>query len=1006
MYKALLLLAFFAASLLTLHSCKTADGRLTKIGKGYHNLTGRYNAYYHAGLRLEKAHQTIRSQYKDNFNELLPLYPYVANTDTTSIRPPLEEAIKKLAMNIELHRPSNWADDSYLMLGQVEFLKKQYPKSAETFQYIVDKYNPDKPKSAMSKEEIAELNKKNKKEAKKKKQSPAAKKKAATKKKKTAAKKKKASKKKSSKKKSAKKKAADVKKKAADKKAIDDKKIADDKKVIDDKNNTNNTAKNEPNGEPDGEPEPEIKPKRRNRLKHQPNRHTAMLWLAKAYIETKQYDDAGLFLRQLGQDVNTPKRLRSEIKAVEAHLFISQQEYAKAIEPLEEAIKRCHRRRTKSRYVYVLAQLYQKQNNPQLAYQNYRRVIKLKPNYEMDLNARLAAAKTAAQAGDTKANPELAMRRMLRDEKNDEYKDQIYFALAEIQLRNGDTDEGIVSLQKSLAAGKSGPQRVEASLLLANLYYDKKDYVPAFLYYDSTSQIIDKKDGRSTEVVARRRQLELFATNTLDLEANDSLLKLSLLPYEEQKAYAQRLRKEQTLASGKVDATNKNAPVRPLTFQEKAAMGGRTANKGTDPSGAKPTVSDNVLASSTFALYNPSQQKKGEKDFEKRWGSRPWVDNWRSSRALEDNPNASTTKGATAIQPMTEEETKTFLTQLGIPLDDKGRDELRKKIATNLLNIGTAEQEQLLRSERAIVVLNRLVEQYPTSPQALEGLYILYNIYKQDNNTAKAEATKALILQHHPNSDIAKTVQNPSFLNARQAKEKDLNSQYQAAYEAVRKGQFQEAITKINAAQSQFGDSNAFKARFALLMAMCEGGTKGEEDYIKALRVVSTSFPNTAEDKKAKEMLAILTKGSNGGGSNPSNPSNPTNTEGAFKFTENKNSGHYVLVVFDDVKIKMDPIRTPIDNFNRDAYSALRLNVASLMVENTIPAITIRKFANAEQALNYRSAALANKKYLGDTPPSFNIYVVGQDNYRALLQPPFGKFNEYIIFHKQFYNID
>jgi tetratricopeptide (TPR) repeat protein len=994
MYKALFLLAFFVASLLTLHSCKTADGSLTKIGKAYHNLTGRYNAYYHAGLRLEKAHETIRNQYKDNFNELLPLYPYVANTDTSAIRPPLEEAIKKLAMNIELHRPSNWADDSYLMLGQVEFLKKQYPKSAETFQYIVDKYNPDKPKSAMSKEEIAELNKKNKKTAKKKKkQSPAAKKKAAAKKKK------KASKKKSSKKKSAKKKAADDKKKAADKKAADDKKIAEEKSNT----NNNNTAKGEPDGEPDGEPE--VKRKRRNRLKHQPNRHAAMLWLAKAYIETKQYDDAGLYLRQLAQDVNTPKRLRSEIKAVEAHLFLSQKEYEKAIEPLEEAIKLCRRRRTKSRYVYVLAQLYQKQNNPQLAYENYRRVIKLKPNYEMDLNARLAAAKTAAQAGDTKMNPELAMRRMLRDEKNEEYKDQIYFALAEIQLRNGDTDEGIASLQKSLASGKSGPQRVEAALLLANLYYEKKDYIPAFLYYDSTSQIIDKKDPRSTEVAARRQQLELFATNSLALEINDSLLKLSLLPYEEQKAYAQRLRKAQTLASGKVDAANKNAPVRPLTFQEKANMGGRT-NKTADPTGAKPSISDNVLASSNFPLYNPSQQKKGEKDFEKRWGNRPWVDNWRSSRALEDNPNVSSTKANTEIQPMTEEETKAFLTQIGIPLDDKGRDELRKKIAINLLNIGTAEYEQLLRTPRAITALDRLVQLSPTSPQALEGLYILYNIYNQDKNTAKAEATKALILQHHGNSDIAKTVQNPNFLNARQAKEKDLNNQYQAAYEAVSKGQFQDAIAKINAAQSQFGDSNSFKARFALLLAMCEGGTKGEEDYIKALRVVSTSFPNTDEDKKAKEMLAILSKASSGG-SNPSNPNNPSNNkDGAFKFTENTSSGHYVLVVFDEPKTKMDPLRTPIDAFNRDNYNALRLNVASLMVENTIPAITIRKFTNAEQALNYRSAALANKKYLGDAPPAFNIYVVGQDNYRALLQPPFGKFNEYINFHKQFYKVD
>jgi tetratricopeptide (TPR) repeat protein len=978
MHKSIFALFLSLAAMMIWSSCKTADGRPTKLGMGYLNLTGRYNAYYHAGLRRDKAHETIRMQYKDNYNELIALYPYAANTDTNSIKPPLEEAIKKLAFNIELRRPSHWTDDSYLMLGEVEFLKKKYEKSTETFKYIVDKYNPDKPKSAMSKEEIAELNKKNKKaNAKKKKKKKPAKKKPAKKKKKPSSKK---------------------KKKPTPKP-------------------TPKTTDVEPNGgggEDDKDKEETVKPKKYGLFKHKPNRHHAMLWLAKSYIEIKQYDDAGLYLRLLDQDPNTPRRLRSEVKIVEAYLFIAQKEYSKAIEPLEAGIKLCRRRRIKSRYVYVLAQLYDRQNNAQLAYENYRRVIKLKPAYEMDLNARLSAAKAGARAGATDINPELAMRRMLRDEKNEEYKDQIYFALAEIQLRNGNTEDGIENLRNSLAASKGGPQRVEAAHLLASLYYEKKDYIPAYLYYDTTSQIMDKIDPRSTEVVARRRQLELFATNSIALTVHDSLLKISLLSPEEQKAYAQRIRKEQNdLAAAEAKASGGKTPAsnRPLTMQEKANLGGKNTKNTTSPSatGGKPNVSDNALAQSNFALYNPAQQKRGEKDFEKRWGNRPWIDNWRSSKALDDNPAANVATGKTELQPMTEQEIKDFLTALNVPQDEKQRDELNKKIATNLLNIGTAQHEQLNQTDNAITTLQKLIDRYPKLVQGLEGMYLLFNIYNQKGDQAKADAVKKLIMTHHPDSDIAKAAQNPSFVNARQAKEKELNTYYQATYETVRKGKYEEAIAKINDVQKLFGENHQFRARFALLLAMCEGGTKGEQDYIKALRIVSTSFPNTEEDKKAKEIVALLTK--NGGSKNTTpNKTDPTNPnkvdDNAFKFTENMATGHYVLIVFDDNKVKMDPLRTPVDNFNKSSYAESRLNVASLMIENSIPAITVRKFSNADQAIGYVKSARANAKYLGENPPTYTLYIVGQNNYRALLQPPFGKFEAYKNFHNQYYKLD
>ena len=128
------------ACLWWLQSCKTADGKLTAFGKFHHNLNGRYNAYYHADLRLTKANDQIKKAYKDNYNDLLTMYPYAANRDTNTAKTLLDEAIKKLATNIELHRPSNWADDSYFVMGKVEFYKNKYEKHYINFSISVFGY--------------------------------------------------------------------------------------------------------------------------------------------------------------------------------------------------------------------------------------------------------------------------------------------------------------------------------------------------------------------------------------------------------------------------------------------------------------------------------------------------------------------------------------------------------------------------------------------------------------------------------------------------------------------------------------------------------------------------------------------------------------------------------------------------------------------------------------------------------------------------------------------------
>jgi tetratricopeptide (TPR) repeat protein len=980
------LLGFFLAGLAVLffNSCKTADGKLTKLGKGYHHLTGRYNAYYHAQLKLIKAQQTIDAQFKDDYTRLLPLFPHAANQDSNLVKSDVDEAIKKCAMNIELHRPSNWADDSYFLLGQAEFLRCKREKSGQTFAYIVAKYNPNKEKSAMNKEEIA----KNKKQLEREKKNAAkAKKNAAAKAKKD-------------------------KEKAKKEKAQAKKDKAKGKKTVP---NTNLSANNNP---PTPLPEPNIdtnnqeKPKKYF-LKHRPIHYEAMLWLAKSYIETKEYDDAGLYLRLLAEDGRVPYKLRPQVQAVMAHLFIQQENYPKAIEALQKAIKKTRNRKTKTRYTFVLGQLYEKQQNYAAAFEQYRKIRKLAPTYEMEFNAQLNAAAAAARGGSSEYNHQFALRRMLNDGKNEEFKDQILFAMAQNQLRDGDKAAGMASLRQAMASS-GGAQKTEISLLLADLYYEQDDLVNAFIYYDTTCQTLDKKDERYSLAYNRRQQLELYATNSIALARQDTLLAIGAMSFEEQKAFIQRLRKEEMEAKKAPKNNGKNAAPAPtsgrLTLAElaksstvaQANPNGSGANKGT--SSGQPTANDNALALSTFPLYNPAMQKKGEKDFEKRYGQRAWADDWNRSRRAGAEVKNTTEVATSDLQPMTEQEVKDMLTRIGVPQDEKQKEALNDKIAISLFNIGIAQKEQLNQPNKAIQTFENLLNRFPKTSKRLETLYMLYNIHTEQKNQAKAEEYKNKIIAEFPHSDIAKSVKNPNFLNDKAQKEQNLNSFYQLTYDLVRRQQWDTAAQKIAEVLTLFGDKHSHRARFALLEAMVVGANKGEKDYITALRAVSTSFPNTNEDKKAKEMVALLSNSNPNNGNNP----NPNTNSEPSKFTVNSATTHSVIVAFADKKTVINPFQTAISTYNANNYADLKLTMMGTIVEpnaGKIQTIAVRKFKNQDEAQRYAAAVRADKKYLGDNPPIHEIYIISQDNYRILLSTTTaGIWQQYVEFHAANYN--
>ena len=113
---------------------------------------------------------------------------------------------------------------------------------------------------------------------------------------------------------------------------------------------------------------------------------------------------------------------------------------------------------------------------------------------------------------------------MLKDEKNLEYQDQIYYALAELSLEERDREAGIDYLKKSISSSVDNQkQKAKSFLRLADLYFEDREYEYAQAYYDSTAVNIAENHPRYDYITNMAESLGELVANLNVIELQDSL---------------------------------------------------------------------------------------------------------------------------------------------------------------------------------------------------------------------------------------------------------------------------------------------------------------------------------------------------------------------------------------------------------------------------------------------------------------------------------------------------
>ncbi|MDR2037822.1 MAG: tetratricopeptide repeat protein, partial [Bacteroidales bacterium] len=576
--------------------------------------------------------------------------------------------------------------------------------------------------------------------------------------------------------------------------------------------------------------------------------YESRIWKAKALMMEKNYREAARVLTELQDDDKFPdkKALKSELQATIADLYIKQQQYPEAITHVENALVNARGKKTKLRYRYVLAQLYYEQKDYARSSENFKKVIRMNPPYEMSFNATISLASASRGSGEDIREVRKQLNKMLRDSKNADYLDQIYYALAEIEMHEENTDKAIEFYQKSALASTSNlPQKTKSYLTLGNLFYDRRDYVPAQAYYDSAMLNMRPDYPNYIQISSKAASLDALVENLNTIQFQDSVQRIARMPEADRNKLIDNI------------ITELQRKERMQEESEAIRMQQYYSNMSRQRTLTDPT------SKAQWYFYNPTTVSQGIGEFQMKWGRRGLEDNWRRKNkgTLTDIHLAGETEGeedaTTGTQKSTDTRSREYYTQ-HLPLTDSMMHASNQMLLEALYASGYIYNNDFDEPALAAAQYEELIRRYPDSEFVEPSYYYLYLLYSKLNNSAAAEKSKNLLLSRAPESVFAKIIQDPTYLDRLMQEKGEAEKLYEQAYQQFNAGNYEQTISIASAAIDRY-PKDVLEARFAYLRAVSEGRIKGTQEAMRnELKKIVDGYPGTEVAAAAQETIDFI----------------------------------------------------------------------------------------------------------------------------------------------------
>jgi hypothetical protein len=512
-------------------------------------------------------------------------------------------------------------------------------------------------------------------------------------------------------------------------------------------------------------------------------RNESMIWQARNYIEKEEWNQGISLLQLLEADAIFPKRLHPFLNEQLAYGYYQMEMYDKAAAALEKGIDNAPDDAAKTRWYYLIGQLWQKADSWDKAYPWFKKANQNAVNPIISVYAKISMisydAKNANNAWEELA---YSLEKMTKRDKYKTYADIIYFEMAKLAIQNNAYTKANDWLIQSIKKNKTNlRQKQKAFELLGDINYSNNHHSIATLAYDSLNTVLKTNPNYET-IQARKKWLSTISANEKMIEAQDTLQYIYQLNPSNQEAYFDLWQKRTKI---------KNESLKDI-FLDKIPSTNYSIEIPT-----RNNLSSFDNNSNNFYFDNKAVIVQGKQNFTQKWGQRPNVDSWRRKVSLMNTSSSLSIQDAssTGFQNNT---TKDSFQKTSLSKDEKGDEKLDKKgngyeMITDGSSYMKSKQDwnkaALTNAQKILLELNDFEKAYPLYLKVISNnidttiteraMLDLASHYLHENLNEKSDSIIRLVENRFPKGFYVTRKKESSL---KQKKEADVLNNYKEAY--------------------------------------------------------------------------------------------------------------------------------------------------------------------------------------------------------------------------------
>lgn len=593
----------------------------------------------------------------------------------------------------------------------------------------------------------------------------------------------------------------------------------------------------------------------------------ALLWQARSYCALDWNYEAENILVHIKPKQLTNKDLQSMYDQVQADYLVRSGRFEEALPYLCSAAQSA-KGAQKNRINFLLGQVYARQGNNALAYEAFREAGSGSSTlYRTKFNARIKQSEV--YTGENIQKEVNSLKSMTRYERNNEFLDQIYYAIGNLYLSRKDSVEAEKNYRLAIEKStRNGIDKALAQLALGGILFNDGDYVKAQPCYSEAVPLLPDNYPDYKMLKRRSDVLDELATYAGNVHLQDSLLTLSEMTLEEQTAVCQKIVDELI----KKEKEAEEAAKREEHLANSAAQGSNVKDKNA------PTQYQ-LNTDKSWYFYNPTTVSAGKTEFQRVWGARKLEDDWRrrdkNTFSFDDFSDSEDTEEGQEIaqndsisdadkEKLEKENDPHFVEYYlkQIPKTEEEKKVCNDIVQEGLYNMGVILKDKLEDYPASRTEFNELQSRFPDNIYRLDVYYNMYLMAVREGDDAQAEKYRQLILNDFADSNYGIAMKDPNYFENLRKMNQIQEEKYKEAYDAYLNNE-NEKVHALTAEMESNYPLSKILPKFVFIDALSYVTEKDNEKFKERLTTLLEKWPDTDMTPMASDILKGLKEGRN-----------------------------------------------------------------------------------------------------------------------------------------------